>query len=126
MPVKTSKRGGVVKVALQTDSPFTGIFSDQLQVTAVDADVDSPGSESLFDTDDNFRFTDKGPATLRINRKNKTITNKTITIEVKKGVRWSDGKQVTAKDVEYPYEILSNKDTNSQRYSSQFEFIKGL
>lgn len=121
MPVKTSKRGGVVKVALQTDSPFTGIFSDQLQVTAVDADVASPGSESLFDTDDNFRFTDKGPATLRINRKNKTIT-----IEVKKGVRWSDGKQVTAKDVEYPYEILSNKDTNSQRYSSQFELIKGL
>lgn len=121
MPVKTSKRGGVVKVALQTDSPFTGIFSDQLQVTAVDADVASPGSESLFDTDDNFRFTDKGPATLRINRKNKTIT-----IEVKKGVRWSDGKQVTAKDVEYPYEILSNKDTNSLRYSSQFELIKGL
>ena len=121
MPSKPTKQGGTVRVALQTDTPFTGIFSDQLQVTATDADISSPGSESLFDTDDNYRFTNKGPATLKINNKNKTIT-----IVVKKGVRWSDGRQVTAKDVEYPYEILSNKGTDSQRYSSQFELIKGL
>ena len=101
MPDKPTRQGGTVRVALQTDTPFTGIFSDQLQVTATDADLSSPGSESLFDTDDNYRFTNKGPATLKINQKNKTIT-----IEVKKGVRWSDGQQVTAKDVEYPYEIL--------------------
>jgi len=89
MPDKPIKRGGTLRVALQTDTPFTGIFSDQLQVTATDADLSSPGSESLFDTDDNYRFTNKGPATLKINQKNKTIT-----IEVKKGVRWSDGQQV--------------------------------
>lgn len=79
MPDKPTRQGGTVRVALQTDTPFTGIFSDQLQVTATDADLSSPGSESLFDTDDNYRFTNKGPATLKINQKNKTIT-----IEVKK------------------------------------------
>lgn len=34
---------------------------------------------------------------------------KTVTITVKKGVKWSDGQQVNAKDLEYPYEILANK-----------------
>lgn len=43
---------------------------------------------------------------------------KTVTITVKKGVKWSDGQQVNAKDLEYPYEILANKKTAAQRYDS--------
>ncbi|WP_228150110.1 ABC transporter substrate-binding protein, partial [Lactobacillus bombicola] len=121
MPEKEAKQGGVVKYAIETDSPFTGIFSNELYTTATDAKVMEPGNESLFDTDDNYQITNKGPASLKIDKKNKTVS-----ITIKKGVKWSDGKQVIAKDVEYPYEIMGNKATKSQRYTSQFEFIKGM
>ena len=121
VPKKTAKKGGTVKVAIESDSPFTGIFASELSTTATDADVAEPGNESLFDVDDDYKINDKGPASLKIDRKNKTVT-----ITLKKGVKWSDGKQVTAKDMEYAYEILANKATNSQRYTSSLQFIKGL
>ncbi|WEV38099.1 oligopeptide ABC transporter substrate-binding protein [Lactobacillus sp. ESL0680] len=120
-PVKTAKQGGTIKVAEETDTPFTGIFNEELAMSQIDSDIASPGQESLFDTDDHYKINDKGPATLKLDRKANTAT-----ITVKKGVKWSDGKQVTAKDVEYAYEIIANKDTQSQRYSSQFNVIKGM
>ena len=124
-PVETkstaAKKGGTIKVAVETDTPFTGIFNEELQMGQQDADVASPGQESLFDTDDHYKINDKGPATLKLDRKAKTAT-----IIIKKGVKWSDGKQVTAKDVEYAYEIIANKATKSQRYASQFNIINGM
>lgn len=121
VPKKEAKQGGTVKIALISNSPFTGIFSNELYTMSSDADVASPGNEPLFDTDNNYRINNKGAATLELDKKNNTIT-----ITVKKGVKWSDGKQVTAKDVEYSYEILANKETKSPRYSTQFEIIKGM
>ena len=121
MPKKTAKQGGTVKFAIENDSPFTGIFASELSTTKIDSDVASPGNEGLFDVDDDYKINDKGPATLKIDRKNKTVT-----ITVKKGVKWSDGKQVNAKDLEYPYEIVANKATKSQRYTSSLQSIKGL
>ncbi|WEV70913.1 oligopeptide ABC transporter substrate-binding protein [Lactobacillus sp. ESL0785] len=120
-PVKPVKQGGTVKVALETDTPFSGIFSQELATDDADSQVAAPGLESLFDTDNNYKINDKGPATLRLDQKAKTIN-----ITVKKGVKWSDGKQVVAKDIEYAYEILANKDTACPRYGSQFEIIKGM
>ena len=120
-PIKTAKKGGTIKVAEVVDTPFTGIFNEELQMNQPDADVSSPGQESLFDTDDQYKINDKGAATLRLDRKAKTVT-----ITLKKGVKWSDGKQVTAKDVEFAYEIIANKATKSQRYASQFNIINGM
>ncbi len=120
-PKKATKQGGSVSVALETDTPFTGIFSDELSTSAIDSDVAAPAEESLFDTDNSYRINDKGAATMRMNRKAKTIT-----ITVKKGVKWSDGHQVNAKDLEYPYEILANKKTQAQRFDSTLEDIKGM
>ncbi|MCO6535591.1 MAG: oligopeptide ABC transporter substrate-binding protein [Lactobacillus panisapium] len=119
--VKTAKQGGTLKVAEETNTPFTGVFNEELQMSQPDADVSSPGQESLFDTDDHYKFNDKGAATIKLDRKAKTVT-----ITVKKGVKWSDGKQVTAKDIEYAYEIIANKATKSQRYASQFNIINGM
>ena len=45
---------------------------------------------------------------------------------MKKGVKWSDGKQVNAKDVEFAYEIIANKDSKSQRYTESLADIVGL
>lgn len=121
VPTKTAKSGGTLNYAIETDSPFTGIFSNELETTSTDSDVMQFGNEALFDTDDSYKITNKGPATFKLDRKAKTVT-----IEVKKGVKWSDGKQVTAKDIEYAYEIIANKATNSQRYTSSLADIVGL
>lgn len=120
-PVKTAKQGGTLKVAEVTNTPFTGVFNEELQMDQPSADVTSPGQESLFDTDDHYKINDKGPATLKLDRKAKTAT-----ITIKKGVKWSDGKQVTAKDIEFAYEIIANKATKSQRYATQFNIINGM
>lgn len=81
----------------------------------------APANEALFDTNDTYQINDKGPATLKLDNKNKTVT-----ITVKKGVKWSDGKQVTAKDIEYSYEIIANKATKSSRYTESLQNIVGL
>ena len=120
-PKKAVKKGGTLSCALETDTPFTGIFNNELSTTQYDSDVAQFGNESLFDTNDSYKINSKGPATFKLDRKAKTIT-----IEVKKGVKWSDGKQVTAKDVEYEYEIMANQGSKSQRYTASLQNIVGL
>lgn len=120
-PKKAVKKGGTLSYALETDTPFTGIFNNELGTSAIDSTVAQFGNEALFDTDDSYKINNKGPATFKLDRKAKTIT-----IEVKKGVKWSDGKQVTAKDVEYEYEIMANKGSKSQRYTASLQDIVGL
>ncbi|EGF36856.1 oligopeptide ABC transporter substrate [Lactobacillus helveticus MTCC 5463] len=120
-PKKAVKKGGTLSYALETDTPFTGIFNNELATSAIDSTVAQFGNESLFDTDDSYKINNKGPATFKLDRKAKTVT-----IEVKKGVKWSDGKQVTAKDVEYEYEIMANKGSKSQRYTASLQDIVGL
>lgn len=120
-PKKAVKKGGTLSYALETDTPFTGIFNNELANSAIDSTVAQFGNESLFDIDDSYKINNKGPATFKLDRKAKTVT-----IEVKKGVKWSDGKQVTAKDVEYEYEIMANKGSKSQRYTASLQDIVGL
>ncbi|QNQ80286.1 oligopeptide ABC transporter substrate-binding protein [Lactobacillus sp. PV034] len=121
VPTKTAKKGGTVSQAIETDTPFTGIFSNELSTSATDTSVMAPANESLFDTDNTYKYNNKGPATIDINKDAKTVT-----INIKKGVKWSDGKQVTAKDYEYAYEIIANPDTASQRYTSSLADLEGL
>ena len=121
VPKKATKNGGTVKVAVETDTPFTGIFNDELSTSATDTEVMQYGAETLFATDDQYVFTDKGAATIKINQKAKTAT-----INIKKNVKWSDGKPVTAKDYEYAYEIIANKATKSQRYTSSLADLEVL
>ena len=120
-PTKTVKKGGTLTYAIETDTPFTGIFENGLETSQTDSDVMQFGNENLFDTDNTYRINNKGPATFKLDRKKKTIT-----ITVKKGVKWSDGKQVVAKDLEYPYEVVANKAANSQRYTGSLANIVGL
>ena len=117
----TAKKGGSVTVAEEVDTPVKGVFSNELSDSAPDSDFMAFGNESLFATDDQYKINNKGAATFKMDRQAKTVT-----IEVKKGVKWSDGKQVTAKDVEYSYEIIANKASQSSRYTSSLADIVGL
>lgn len=49
-PKKTIKDGGNVSVAVVTDTPFTGIFNDELSTNNTDSEVMQYGDESLFAT----------------------------------------------------------------------------
>lgn len=120
-PVKATKTGGVVKTAIVSPSPFTGVFSTELTANSTDIEVAQYGIEDLFGMDDQYRFNDKGAATLKLNR-----ADKTATITIKKGVKWSDGKQVTAKDYEYAYEVLANPLTKSPQFNGKLLNIVGM
>lgn len=117
----TAKKGGSITIAEESDTPVKGVFLNELSDSQYDSDFMQFGNETLFATDDQYKINNKGAATFKMDRKAKTVT-----IEVKKGVKWSDGKQVTAKDVEYSYEIIANKASQSSRYTSSLADIVGL
>lgn len=117
----TAKKGGSITIAEESDTPVKGVFLNELSDGGYDSDFMQFGNEALFATDDQYKINNKGAATFKMDRKAKTVT-----IEVKKGVKWSDGKQVTAKDVEYSYEIIANKASQSSRYTSSLADIVGL
>nr|WP_318530499.1 hypothetical protein [Apilactobacillus quenuiae] len=47
---------GTLKVAEYSSSPFTGVSLSSLETTTEDADVYSPGTISLFNTDNKWRI----------------------------------------------------------------------
>ncbi|WP_283679418.1 oligopeptide ABC transporter substrate-binding protein [Lentilactobacillus sp. Marseille-Q4993] len=117
-----SGNNSTLKLAEVNDAPFKGITLSVLQDNAEDADVYAPGgAEGLFNTDKNYKIVDGGLANQKLNRKDNTAT-----ITINKKAKWSDGKPVIAKDVEYAYEVLANKNTTSQQYSADFNRIKGM
>ncbi|MFD1431757.1 oligopeptide ABC transporter substrate-binding protein [Lacticaseibacillus yichunensis] len=118
---KKSVSGATFKYGEQSASPFTGIFSNELSVDAVDSDVIQFANEGLFKVDDSYAFVKGGAADIKLDDDAKTAT---ITINPK--VKWSDGKSLVAKDVEYAYEIIANKGTQSQRYTESLQNIVGM
>ena len=63
VPKKQVKKGGTLKYAIESDSPFTGIFLPELSDTATDTEIQAPGLEALFDVNDSYKINNKGPAT---------------------------------------------------------------
>ena len=51
--------------------------------------------------------------------------NKTLTIPLKKGVRWHDGTEFTSADVKFSVEFIQNKSTNSPRVAN-FELVDSV
>ncbi|MDT7013554.1 oligopeptide ABC transporter substrate-binding protein [Levilactobacillus namurensis] len=118
----SATKNGTLKLAEVNDSPFQGITDPILASNAEDADVFAPGGQdNLFNVDKNYKIIDGGLANQRLSRKNKTVT-----ITLRSNAKWSNGSKVTAKDIEYAYEVVANKNTTSQQYSSDFNAIKGM
>src|SRR5690625_2790470 len=66
--------GGTLRVALVTDSPFQGIFSQELYTDGYDSELMQFNIESLFGTDENFQIDDSGAATMELDQENNTAT----------------------------------------------------
>lgn len=119
---KNATKNGTLKLAEVANSPFQGISDPILASNAADSHVFSPGGgNNLFNVDKNYKIIDGGLANQKLDRKAKTAT-----ITIRSNAKWSNGDPVTAKDVEYAYEVLGNKESTSSQYSSDFENIKGM
>ncbi|UQS84308.1 oligopeptide ABC transporter substrate-binding protein [Bombilactobacillus thymidiniphilus] len=123
-PGKSTKAGNnsTLKLAIMNDAPFKGIASADLSDNDEDTQAFKPGNSNLlFKTDDNHKIVDGGLANQSLDKDAKTAT-----ITIRDNAKWSNGAPVTAKDVEYPYEVIANKNSTSQQYSSDFEAIEGM
>lgn len=113
-------KGGTLKVALVTDSPFKGIFIQELSDDAYDSKILDYASNVLFEMDGDFQVKDTGIAKLEVDKDNKKAK-----ITIQGDVKWSDGKPLTAEDLIYPYEIIGHPDYDGVRYDDDFENIVG-
>lgn len=118
---KKAQNGGTLKIAEVNDAPFQGITDVALQSNAEDQDVFSPMTQDLMNFDNNHKFVDGGPANLKLDKKAKTIT-----VTLRDNLKWSDGKPVTAKDVEYAQEVVGSPDSTSQQYSDSMGDMVGM
>ncbi|MFT8390808.1 MAG: oligopeptide ABC transporter substrate-binding protein [Sporolactobacillus sp.] len=123
MPASTKTvKDGTLNVGLVSDTPFEGTFSQEFLTGMPDNDIDSWFEESLLYTaDKNYTINNSGPATYKLSNGNKTVT-----ITIRKDLKWSDGYPVTAHDLEYSFLVIGNKKYNGVRYDSTMTGIKGM
>lgn len=117
-------KGGDLKIAAVSDTPFQGSYLAPLSDDALTSYMFNPtgqGSSGIFATDKQFKINDKGAATVKFDDDAKTAT-----ITLNKKLTWSDGKPVTAKDYEFTYEVLANKAYGSDRWTESLANIEGL
>lgn len=119
----TAIKGGTLKVAMQKDEPFQGIFSYALYEDAYDDYLLQYASTQIFEVDGNFLITDKGIATMEVTSQEEG--KNVVTIKIKDGVKWSDGKPLTAEDIMLPYHIIGHADYEGVRYDDDFRNIVG-
>lgn len=113
--------GGTLEVGVVTDTQFKGLFLWELYTDNYDAQFMKPSHMSLFSTDDSFKITNDGLASLDLNEENNTAT-----IKLRKDLKWSDGEPLTADDVIFSYELIGHKDYTGVRYDSNFINIEGM
>lgn len=117
-------KNGTLNVAMVQDTPFQGIFASELSNDAADSYLAEPGTAvggSIFKTNSQFKIVNGGAADIKLDKNAKTAT-----ITLHKNLKWSDGKAVTAKDLEFAYEIVANPAYGSQRYTDSLANIEGL
>ena len=117
----TPIKGGTLKVAEVSDSPFKGLWYTTWSTEATDSDIGNWANESLFQTDPDYKINDKGAAGVKLDRKNKTAT-----VTLKDNLNWSDGKPVTADDLIFSYEVIADKDYTGVRYDSDMMNVVGI
>lgn len=111
---------GVFKVGLVMGSPFKGIFSNVLYKGADDSTIMTPTMWGTFMSDGEFRIREGGPVKFTPDKDAKTVT-----LEIVKDFRWSDGTPVTSKDFAYAYEIIAHGDYTGSRFTADYKNVVG-
>ena len=118
----TPIKGGTLKYAIVSSSPFSGIFADELSSDTNDSSIGGLIDESMFDYDENRKLTNTGLASIEFDVENKTAT---VTLN-SKDYKWSDGQPVTIDDYIFAYQAIGNKDYTGVRYDDDYKNVVGL
>lgn len=118
----TPIKGGTLKYAIVSSSPFSGIFADELSSDTNDSSIGGLIDESMFDYDENRKLTNTGLASIKFDVENKTAT---VTLN-SKDYKWSDGQPVTIDDYIFAYQAIGNKDYTGARYDDDYKNVVGM
>lgn len=117
-----------IKVAVVSDSSFTGIFNPYLYTTGLDNEFMRYTMSGAFPINEELRIildSDETPIKVTVDKDNKTVSYK-----INPKFKWNNGEQVTTQDILRTYEIVANRDyitaTQSIRYSEDMNTIEGL
>jgi peptide/nickel transport system substrate-binding protein len=113
--------GGDLQVAYVSETPFVGQWVSALSNDATSSEVQSPAGGTIFNIDDSFKIIDGGPADIEFDEDAKTAT-----ITLRDDLKWSDGEDVTAKDLWFSYILIANPDYESSRWTDSLANIVGL
>ncbi|MDE6376692.1 MAG: oligopeptide ABC transporter substrate-binding protein [Ligilactobacillus sp.] len=115
---KKQVKGGTLHVGYSASGVFKGVFSDVLSVDGPTAEVSQFGDYNLFDVKDDYTFAKTGLAWVSFD-----YDQKTATVHFKKNAGWSDGHPLEAKDMEYTYEVVANKDISYGGYDQLSDIV---
>lgn len=113
--------GGELRVALVSDTPFSGILNGMYATIDVDMGLIDYFNDSLYGFDENFRIDNSGFADVEFIQEDKTIR-----ITIPEGVTWHDGEEITIDDVIYPYYVVGHPDYTGIRYGRDFQNVVGM
>jgi len=106
-----SIEGGILKVAMVTDSAFAGVLNPCFYEDDFDSQILGWFTETVLSYDENFVADQDGAATYEYD-----AAAKTVTLHMNEGIKWHDGVPVTMDDLLYAYEVICNKDYAGMRY----------
>ena len=118
----TPIKGGILKYALVTASPFNGLFINELASDSSDSTLAGYVDTTIFEYDENRKLVNSGLASLEFDLPGKTVT---ITLN-SKDYKWSDGHPVRIDDYIFTYEGIGHKDYTGIRYDSNYKNIEGM
>ncbi|MUK88754.1 oligopeptide ABC transporter substrate-binding protein [Ornithinibacillus sp. L9] len=113
--------GGSITFGLVSDTVFEGTLNFNFYSGNPDYEVIAWFDEPLLYTDENYTYTNEGPASYEI-----SDDGLTFTLTIKDGVNWHDGEPVTAEDWAFAYEVIGHPDYDGVRYTSDFANVVGM
>ena len=118
----TPIKGGTLKYAIVSASPFNGLFIDELASDSTDTALAGYVDGTMFEHDENRKLVNSGLASLEFDVSGKTVK---VTLN-SKDYKWSDGQPVTIDDYIFTYEGIGDKDYTGIRYDANYKNIEGM
>lgn len=117
----TPVEDATLKVALISNSPFTGLFNIAYAITATDMRVIEHASVVSFNVDEQFKIGKGGAAEVDFKPEERKIN-----VKIHKDYTWNDGTPVTSKDYLQYYKIVAHKDYTGSRFDSDMRNVEGI
>lgn len=114
-------KGGTIKQAILSSTPFKGLLSPILYQDQVDAYLFNPTYAPLFLAGEDFKLSNEGLASLSVD-----VESSTATIKLRENLKWDDGQPLTIDDYIFTYEVLAHKDYTGVRYDDSIQTIVGI